>query len=113
MSLQDQLTTLERQRLACELSGVLPEYLLKVRATADSLVVIIHTGEKFVYNLTAIQAAVERLAAGLGRFTDEIFRAPLDDAVQPPPEAAPPAPKSKGRPGGKSKVPPPVKGGAP
>ena len=62
------------QRVACELTGLPPKDLLKVRATNDSLVVIIHTGQKFIYDLAAIQAAVERLAAGLGRFTDDYFR---------------------------------------
>jgi hypothetical protein len=66
--------TTSQQRLACELSGLPPADLLKVRATNDSLVVIIHTGQKFIYDLAAIQAAVERLAAGLGRFTDDYFR---------------------------------------
>ncbi len=90
------LTT--HQRLACELTGAPPRDLLKVRATADSLVVIIHTGQKFIYDLAAIQAALERLAAGLGRFTDDFFAVPPEPEPTPSPEpvtpvrpAAPPA----------------------
>ncbi len=97
MSLQDQLTTLERQQLACELSGVTPEYLLKVRATADSLVVIIHTGEKFIYDLEAIAAALQRL--GVSR---PLWGAQLDASTPPSPSvgAAP-----RGRPGGEGQPP--------
>ena len=62
------------QRVACELTGLPPKDLLNVRATNDSLVVIIHTGQKFIYGVDAIQSAAERLAAGIGRFTEDFFR---------------------------------------
>lgn len=95
------------ERLAAELTGLPPHDLLKIRATDDSLVVIIHTGQKFIYDLSTIQAALERLAAGLGRFTDDYFRSlpepeplPSPDAAQLIPTVLPtvaPAPKPKAR----------------
>ena len=90
------------QRVACELTGLPPKDLLKVRATNDSLVVIIHTGQKFIYGVEAIQSAAERLAAGIGRFTEDFFREqpdveplPAPDAVMPP--SSVPAVKTKTR----------------
>ena len=72
----------EQHLLAEELSGCPAPQLLKVRATADSLVVVIHTGQKFIYDLAAIQAAIERLAAGAGRFARETFLAELEAEAQ-------------------------------
>ncbi len=83
--------TASHQRLACELTGLPPKDLLKVRATNDSLVVVIHTGQKFIYDLSTIQGALERLAAGLGRFTDDYFRVQPDVEPGPAPEAVAPA----------------------
>lgn len=98
------LTTDTERHLAAELTGCPTDQLLKVRATADSLVVVIHTGQKFIYDLAAIQAAIERLpsapaaagtaartvAEGAGRFAREAFLAELDQdtpvvAAAPPP----------------------------
>jgi hypothetical protein len=76
------LTTSEERHLAAELTGCPPGDLLKVRATADSLVVVIHTGQKFIYDLAAIQAALERLAEGAGRFARETFLAELNQDAQ-------------------------------
>ena len=74
------------QRVACELTGLPPKDLLKVRATNDSLVVIIHTGQKFIYGVDAIQSAAERLAAGIGRFTEDFFREQPDVEPLPVPD---------------------------
>lgn len=76
------LTADEQRLLAEELSGCPRHQLLKVRATADSLVVVIHTGQKFIYDLAAVQAAIERLAAGAGRFAREVFLAELEAEAQ-------------------------------
>lgn len=83
------LTTDSERHLAAELTGCPTDQLLKVRATADSLVVVIHTGQKFIYDLAAIQAAIERLAEGAGRFARDAFLAELDQDL-PPVVAAPP-----------------------
>jgi hypothetical protein len=85
------------QRVACELTGLPPKDLLKVRATNDSLVVIIHTGQKFIYGVDAIQSAADRLAAGIGRFTEDFFREPPEVEQVPAPEVALPVVKSKVR----------------
>ncbi len=78
--------TTNYQRLACELTGLPPQDLLKVRATNDSLVVIIHTGQKFIFDVHAMQAAVERLAAGVGRFTEDFFGGAADPEPVPAPD---------------------------
>ena len=90
------------QRVACELTGLPPKDLLKVRATNDSLVVIIHTGQKFIYGVEAIQSAAERLAAGIGRFTEDFFHEqpdveplPAPDAVMPPSSVPTAKPKTR------------------
>jgi hypothetical protein len=80
------LTIDEERQLACALAGVRPEQLLKVRATADSLVVIIHTGQKFIYGLAAIGAALEKLALEAGRLAADLNSMDREEtpAGQPP-----------------------------
>ena len=85
------------QRVACELTGLPPQDLLKVRATHDSLVVILHTGQKFIFDVMAMQTALERLAAGLGRFTDDYFREQPGVEPLPAAEVALPVAKTKTR----------------
>ena len=98
------LTSEEQKHLAAELTGCPAGELLKVRATADGLVVVIHTGQKFIYDLAAVQAAVERLAAGAGRLAREVFLAELDADAQAllAARAAQTAPARGGRGAGKT-----------
>lgn len=76
------LTAEEERALGAELSGCPPAELLKVRATPDGLVVVIHTGQKFSYDLPAVEAAIERLAEDAGRFAREAFLAELDQDAE-------------------------------
>jgi hypothetical protein len=76
------LTAEEERALGAELSGCPPAELLKVRAAPDGLVVVIHTGQKFTYDLAAVEAAIERLASGTGRFAREAFLAELDQDAE-------------------------------
>lgn len=78
---QQPLTGDELLQLAETLTGLQAKDLIKVRATQDSLVVIIHTGQKFVYLLEQIEAA---LAALTSRPTpdDLVVRTQLDADVE-------------------------------
>jgi hypothetical protein len=100
LTIEQTFTADEQRHLAAELTGCSAEQLIKVRATPDSLVVVIHTGQKFSYDPAAIQGAIERLAAGAGRFARETFLAELDQDAQAILAAPVPAPTrraSRGR----------------
>jgi hypothetical protein len=82
--------------LAATLAGCAPVDLLKVRRDPAGLVVILATGQKFIFDTSALgdgidQAIRAQLAAVLGQ------AAPAPAAVDPAPAAAAPAaPKKRG-----------------
>ena len=99
------LTIDEERQLACALACVRPEQLLKVRATRDSLVVIIHTGQKFIYGLAAIGAALERIAYDAGRLAADLSGNSVEAAAAGQPQ---PSARGKGRGAGQGKARPPA-----